>query len=223
MVSDRLTKTMSLDRLVKTLSTGLFDMTPTEEGIAINAKSGQWRALKEEQQQSPQTSTDYSRCTGSEFTKPQVLSSSDLFTIAEIVATILDYLAKATTRVTGLTIHPVHMYHTSDSNSCMSVHFRTAPLSLKQNGEKKTHTHTDRFAPIRTLRASFHTSTPHPSVANTLRQPAALTATVTTAKAQAPHGIEVRILPRRPNMDLWMISDDRLDALHLWTREWVRT
>ena len=46
---------------------------------------------------------------------------------------------KATTRVTGLTIHPVHMYHTSGSNSCVSVHFRRT-LESQAKRCKKTYT-----------------------------------------------------------------------------------
>ena len=47
--STMLSDSMSPDRLVNTLSTGLFDMTLSEENIAVNAKSGQWRALKKKQ------------------------------------------------------------------------------------------------------------------------------------------------------------------------------
>ena len=63
-LSDCPTKAMSPDRLVSTLSIGLFDMTPAEESIAIKARI----ALKKEQEQFPDTSTyawAYPPCTGS--------------------------------------------------------------------------------------------------------------------------------------------------------------
>ena len=47
LLSDCLTKTMSSCRLIETLSTGIFDMRPTEESLAIQAK---WRTLKKEQE-----------------------------------------------------------------------------------------------------------------------------------------------------------------------------
>ena len=50
MLSDRLTKTMTFCRLIEKLSTGIFDMNPTEESLAINAKNRKWRTLKKEQE-----------------------------------------------------------------------------------------------------------------------------------------------------------------------------
>ena len=54
-VSDCLAKTMTSGRLNETLSTGIFDMKPTEESLAIRAKNRQWRASKKERkrQQDP--------------------------------------------------------------------------------------------------------------------------------------------------------------------------
>ena len=48
MLSDCLSKTMTSRRLNETLSTGIFDMRPTEERLAIKAKSRKWRASKKE-------------------------------------------------------------------------------------------------------------------------------------------------------------------------------
>ena len=48
MLSDCSTKTMTSCRLSGTLSTGIFDMGPTEESLAIEAKSRKWRALEKE-------------------------------------------------------------------------------------------------------------------------------------------------------------------------------
>ena len=50
MLSDCLTKTMTSCRLIETLSTGIFDMRPTEESLAIEAKNRKWRTLKKEQE-----------------------------------------------------------------------------------------------------------------------------------------------------------------------------
>ena len=49
-LSDCLTKTMTSRRLNETLSTGIFDMRPTEERLAIKAKNTKWRASKKEQE-----------------------------------------------------------------------------------------------------------------------------------------------------------------------------
>ena len=51
MLSDCLTKTITSCRLIETLSTGIFDMRPTEESLAIKAKNEKWRTLKKEQEQ----------------------------------------------------------------------------------------------------------------------------------------------------------------------------
>ena len=50
MVSDCLTKTMISSRLNETLSTGVFDLRPTEESLAIKAKNRKWKASKKEQE-----------------------------------------------------------------------------------------------------------------------------------------------------------------------------
>ena len=50
MLSDCLTKTMTSCRLTEALSTGIFDMRPTEESLAIKAKNRKWIALKKEQE-----------------------------------------------------------------------------------------------------------------------------------------------------------------------------
>ena len=50
MLSDCLTMTMTSSRLNETLSTGIFDMRPTEESLAIKAKNRKWRASKKEQE-----------------------------------------------------------------------------------------------------------------------------------------------------------------------------
>ena len=51
MLSDCLTKTMTLCRLTETSCTGIFDMGSTESSFAINAKKRKWKASKEEQEQ----------------------------------------------------------------------------------------------------------------------------------------------------------------------------
>ena len=50
MLSDCFTKTMTSYRLIETLSTGIFDMRPTEESLAIKAKNRKWREMKKEQE-----------------------------------------------------------------------------------------------------------------------------------------------------------------------------
>ena len=50
MLSDCLTQTMTSCRLTETLSTGTFDMRPSEESLATKAKNRKWRALKKEQE-----------------------------------------------------------------------------------------------------------------------------------------------------------------------------
>ena len=49
-LSDGLTNTMTSCRLNETLSTGIFDMRPFEESLAIKATSRKWRASKKEQE-----------------------------------------------------------------------------------------------------------------------------------------------------------------------------
>ena len=44
---------MTSGRLNETLSTGIFDMRPTEESLAIKAKNRKWRASKKEQELPP--------------------------------------------------------------------------------------------------------------------------------------------------------------------------
>ena len=46
---------MTSGRLNETLSTGIFDMRPTEESLAIKAQNRKWRASKKEQER-PQDS-----------------------------------------------------------------------------------------------------------------------------------------------------------------------
>ena len=50
MLSDCLTKTMTSGRLNETLSTGIFDMRPTEESLAIRTKNRKCRASRNEQE-----------------------------------------------------------------------------------------------------------------------------------------------------------------------------
>ena len=50
MLSDCLTETMTSSRLNETLTSGIFDMRPTEEGLAIKAKNTKWRASKKERE-----------------------------------------------------------------------------------------------------------------------------------------------------------------------------
>ena len=50
MLSDCLTKAMTSGRLNEKLKTGIFDMRPTEESLAIKAKNWKWRASKKEQE-----------------------------------------------------------------------------------------------------------------------------------------------------------------------------
>ena len=50
MLSDCLTKTMNSGRLNETLSTGICDMTLTEESLAIKAQNRKLRASKKEQE-----------------------------------------------------------------------------------------------------------------------------------------------------------------------------
>ena len=55
MLADCLTKRMTSGRLFEMMSTGIFDMRPAEERLAIKAKNRKWRASKKEQQR-PQDS-----------------------------------------------------------------------------------------------------------------------------------------------------------------------
>ena len=55
MLADCLTKTLTSGRLSEMMSTGIFDMRPTEESLAIKAKNRKWRASKKEQER-PQDS-----------------------------------------------------------------------------------------------------------------------------------------------------------------------
>ena len=83
MLSGCLTKTLTSCQLTATLSTGIFDMRPTEESLAIKAKNRKWRASKKEQERLQGPDDEYfswfvmlievTPC-------PQVLSSSDLVT-----------------------------------------------------------------------------------------------------------------------------------------------
>ena len=57
MLSDCLTKTMTSGGLNETLSTGIFDMRPTEESLAIKAKNRKWRASRKEQERSQDSDT----------------------------------------------------------------------------------------------------------------------------------------------------------------------
>ena len=59
MLSDGLTKTLTSCRLIETLSTGNFDMRPTEESLAIKAKNRKWRASRKEQERSQDPDTWY--------------------------------------------------------------------------------------------------------------------------------------------------------------------
>ena len=57
MLLDCLTKTMTSCRLIETLSTGIFDMRPTEESLAIKTKSRMWRTLKKGQERLQRSDT----------------------------------------------------------------------------------------------------------------------------------------------------------------------
>ena len=57
MLSDCLTKTMTSGRLSETLSTGIFQMSLTEESLAIKAKNRKWRASRKEQERSQDSDT----------------------------------------------------------------------------------------------------------------------------------------------------------------------
>ena len=57
MLSDCLTKTMTSGGLNETLSTGIFDMRPSEESLAIKAKNRKWRASRKEQERSQDSDT----------------------------------------------------------------------------------------------------------------------------------------------------------------------
>ena len=50
MLSDCSSKTMTSSRLNETLSTGIFDMRPTEESLVIKVKNRKWRASKKEEE-----------------------------------------------------------------------------------------------------------------------------------------------------------------------------
>ena len=57
MLSYCLKKTMMCGRLNETLSTGIFDMRPTEESLAIKAKNRKWSASRKEQERSQDSAT----------------------------------------------------------------------------------------------------------------------------------------------------------------------
>ena len=64
----------------------------------------------------------------------------------------------------------------------------------------------------------------HPPVTNTLRQPEVPSVTATTARAQAPHGIEVHTQPSHPDPDLWApTTDNRQDTQNRKTQGWTTT
>ena len=48
---------MTSCRLIETLTTGIFDVRPTEESLAINAKNRKWKEMKKERErlQDPDT------------------------------------------------------------------------------------------------------------------------------------------------------------------------
>ena len=50
MLADPLTKKMLPDRLVKTMETGVFDMVPTPESLAIKARNRELRQNAKEKQ-----------------------------------------------------------------------------------------------------------------------------------------------------------------------------
>ena len=52
MLADPLTQAMKADVLVKTFKAGIFDMTPTQESLAIKERSRQLRQQKKEQTKS---------------------------------------------------------------------------------------------------------------------------------------------------------------------------
>ena len=57
MLSDCLTETMTSCRLTEMLRTGIFEMRPTEESLAIKARNRKWRALKKEQERLQESHT----------------------------------------------------------------------------------------------------------------------------------------------------------------------
>ena len=44
MIADPLTKLMNADRMTKTLETGIFDMTPTDESLRIKERNRECRS-----------------------------------------------------------------------------------------------------------------------------------------------------------------------------------
>ena len=61
MLADCLAKTMTSGRLSQTICTGIFDMRPIEESLAIQGKTRKWRAFKKEEDR-PQDSDTWTTC-----------------------------------------------------------------------------------------------------------------------------------------------------------------
>ena len=53
------------------------------------------------------------------------------------------------------------------------------------------------------------------------RQPAVPSVTATTARAQAPHGIEVNTGPNRRDPSLWLLEDTQVRETQVWTKIWT--
>ena len=58
MLTECLSKAKNSCRLNETLDTGIFDMRPSLESLAIKAQNRQWRASKKEQKKRPQDPND---------------------------------------------------------------------------------------------------------------------------------------------------------------------
>ena len=143
---------MTSCRLNEAMSTGIFDMKPTEESLAIKAKtrSGEHRRksrtgckiLTIDISRVCDAHREYSLSTGSEFFRPEHV---DFFCSAgSSQSTFSDDLAKVTPRVTGVTffVDPsslivtsshAHLCHVLLCHLCTCVHFRRAFESQAKN------------------------------------------------------------------------------------------
>ena len=134
MLSDCKTMTMTSCRLNGTLSTGIFDMRPTEDSLAIKAKktgSGEHqrksrngcKILTADTSRVCNARREYSLSTGSEFLRPRHIV---FCSATSCQSTFFDDPPKVTPRVTGATFSPVHLCHVLLCRFCVCVHFRRA-------------------------------------------------------------------------------------------------
>ena len=133
MLSESPTKTMTSCRLNETLSTSFFFMRPTEDSLAIKAKTGSGEHRRKSRNSCKILTIDifhvcnadreYSVSTGSEFLRPR---HAFLCSARSSQFSFFDDPSKVTPRVTSVTFSLVHMCHLLLCQHCTCVHFRRA-------------------------------------------------------------------------------------------------